>query len=441
LPAAPIEAREQLYFPSSTPSLWLATHHQGDENRARHKHQRGPRTLNEDHSAVGRHRQRLPQRLLEQWGEDEGDNERREIILELRQHITGHAEPEHDPQVEHVLVGGIDADDRKQQHDRKQHAIRDAQKLHPQPDQRQVQQQQQHISHVHAGDDAPEQIGPLSDEQRTRLDAVNDQGAEQQCRHRVAWNAERKHGDDAARDGGVIGRFRARDAFDGAFAKAVGMCGYPLFQGIGHERRGHRPAPGDQTQEESQSAAAKHGPPRGPQSANVGHKPRMRSAMRVLLTTRSTLFNTSVTPNSPMTTARSSMPAERSTDPKVKRSRPLTTSMPTAAVRNPSATISAPFTGEPVIMKRVQTMPRPIRAKFSGGPKRMATVAIVGAKNVITITPSVPATKEPIAAIPRAAPARPCFAIWWPSRQVTTDAASPGMFRRIEVVEPPYMAP
>src|SRR6516225_7709003 len=39
------------------------------------------------------------------------------------------------------------------------------------------------------------------------------------------------------------------------------------------------------------------------QSANVGHKPRMRSATRVLLTTRSTLFNTSVTPNSPMTTA------------------------------------------------------------------------------------------------------------------------------------------
>src|SRR5262249_3763586 len=63
------------------------------------------------------------------------------------------------------------------------------------------------------------------------------------------------------------------------------------------------------------------------QSANVGHKPRMRSATRVLLTIRSTLFNTSVTPNSPMTTARSSMPAERSIDPKVKRSRPLTTSM------------------------------------------------------------------------------------------------------------------
>ena len=153
------------------------------------------------------------------------------------------------------------------------------------------------------------------------------------------------------------------------------------------------------------------------------------------------MLSTSVNPNSPMTTARSSIPAERLTDPKVKRSRPLTTSMPIAAIRNPSAIISTPFTGEPVIMNSVQTTPSTISAKFSGGPNRIATAAIAGAKNVMTMTPSVPATNEPMAAMPSAAPARPCLAIWWPSMQVTTEAASPGMFSRIEVVEPPYIAP
>ena len=44
------------------------------------------------------------------------------------------------------------------------------------------------------------------------------------------------------------------------------------------------------------------------------------------------------------------MPAVRFTDPNVKRSRPLTTSMPIAAARNPSAIVSTPFTAEPVIM-------------------------------------------------------------------------------------------
>ncbi len=41
----------------------------------------------------------------------------------------------------------------------------------------------------------------------------------------------------------------------------------------------------------------------------------------------------------------------------------------------------------------------------------------------------------------RAAPARPFWAMAYPSIQVITDAASPGMRIRIDVVEPPYMAP
>ena len=53
----------------------------------------------------------------------------------------------------------------------------------------------------------------------------------------------------------------------------------------------------------------------------------------------------------------------------------------------------------------------------------------------------VPATKEPIAAVARAAPARPAFAILLPSRAVITDPLSPGVFKRIEVVDPPYIAP
>ena len=41
----------------------------------------------------------------------------------------------------------------------------------------------------------------------------------------------------------------------------------------------------------------------------------------------------------------------------------------------------------------------------------------------------------------RAAPPRPRRAIWLPSMQVTTELASPGMFTRMEVVDPPYMEP
>ena len=40
-----------------------------------------------------------------------------------------------------------------------------------------------------------------------------------------------------------------------------------------------------------------------------------------------------------------------------------------------------------------------------------------------------------------AAPARPFCAMALPSMQVITEAASPGMRIRIEVVEPPYCEP
>ncbi|CAB4536714.1 unannotated protein [freshwater metagenome] len=52
-----------------------------------------------------------------------------------------------------------------------------------------------------------------------------------------------------------------------------------------------------------------------------------------------------------------------------------------------------------------------------------------------------PAINEPIAAVASAAPARPRRAILFPSRAVITDPDSPGVFKRIEVVDPPYIAP
>ena len=74
-------------------------------------------------------------------------------------------------------------------------------------------------------------------------------------------------------------------------------------------------------------------------------------------------------------------------------------------------------------------------------PKDRAKAARGGAKNIRATIPRVPAMKEPKAAIVKAAPARPRRAIWWPSMAVTTEAASPGTLSRIDVVDPPYMAP
>ncbi len=55
--------------------------------------------------------------------------------------------------------------------------------------------------------------------------------------------------------------------------------------------------------------------------------------------------------------------------------------------------------------------PRSARENFSGGPKLSANSAMGGAKRVSPTTATVPATKDPMAAIPNAGPARPFWAI------------------------------
>ena len=70
-----------------------------------------------------------------------------------------------------------------------------------------------------------------------------------------------------------------------------------------------------------------------------------------------------------------------------------------------------------------------------------ACSARAGVKNATSRVPMVPAMNDPIAAVASACAARPRLAILLPSIAVITDADSPGVLSRIEVVEPPYMPP
>ncbi|MNL83832.1 hypothetical protein D3C87_2115950 [compost metagenome] len=71
----------------------------------------------------------------------------------------------------------------------------------------------------------------------------------------------------------------------------------------------------------------------------------------------------------------------------------------------------------------------------------IATSTSQGARKVSPIVAMRPATNEPIAAVARAGPPRPAFAILEPSSAVASEALSPGAFTRMAVVEPPYMPP
>ena len=84
---------------------------------------------------------------------------------------------------------------------------------------------------------------------------------------------------------------------------------------------------------------------------------------------------------------------------------------------------------------------RTMTAKYSAGPNFSAKSTTTGAITVSSSVAIVPATNDPMAAVASAGPARPRFAIRLPSIAVTIVADSPGVLRRMDVVEPPNIAP
>ncbi len=116
-------------------------------------------------------------------------------------------------------------------------------------------------------------------------------------------------------------------------------------------------------------------------------------------------------------------------------------SVPMVPNSRPRAPIMKAFSLDPEPRKLTRINPQRMRDTYSGEANFRAKLAKGGARKSRPKRLIVPAMKEAMAAMPRAGPALPLRAIWYPSRQVTTLAASPGMLMRMEVVDPPYMAP
>jgi hypothetical protein len=136
-----------------------------------------------------------------------------------------------------------------------------------------------------------------------------------------------------------------------------------------------------------------------------------------------------------------SIPSYKKEIPKVSLILPDIMSVPTVLRRRPKIAMIEAFKTERLLRYITKVIPIKIIEKYSGGPNRIANLDKGRASRESAMILNVPPMKEPRADIPKAGPARPFLAIWCPSKQVTTEAASPGILTSIEVVEPPYIAP
>ena len=96
---------------------------------------------------------------------------------------------------------------------------------------------------------------------------------------------------------------------------------------------------------------------------------------------------------------------------------------------------------EPSDRLEITARPNTATEKYSGALKRKANSASGGATSINTAVPNRPATTEAMQAMEIALPARPFFAIGYPSKVVLTADGVPGVASRIAGMAPPNMAP
>ena len=87
-------------------------------------------------------------------------------------------EEEHRIDVEDLVLDAVDADRREQDDDRGEDAVGDAEHLHPEPNHREIQDEEHRVSDVHRGDDPPEDVRVFRDQERPRRDPLDHQGRE-----------------------------------------------------------------------------------------------------------------------------------------------------------------------------------------------------------------------------------------------------------------------
>ena len=183
--------------------------HGDDHDRDRQNdEQQRDRALHEGHETALGKRERLAQLLLHQTTEHEPEQHRRGLQSELDEHVTHEAEERGEVHVRRVVVDRVDADAAEEQ-DRGEHeAIGHLQEAHPQPDQRQVDDDQQQIADPHRGDHAPEEVGVLEHHLRPWNDAVDGHRAHHQRHDGVRRNAQREQRNERGLSARVVRRSR-----------------------------------------------------------------------------------------------------------------------------------------------------------------------------------------------------------------------------------------
>ena len=160
-----------------------------------------------------------PEGGLQHLCQDARQDHRGDGVAELPHEVPDHPEEGHDIDVEGLKPEAVGSDQGAKDDHRPQDVKGDFDDLGPHPDQRQIEDQQHHIADIHAGDDRPDEIRILDEEQRPGLEAVHHQPPQQHRHRRRRGKPEGEKRHEPGGGGGVVRRFRGADPLDRPMAE------------------------------------------------------------------------------------------------------------------------------------------------------------------------------------------------------------------------------
>src|ERR1019366_8689135 len=244
------------YFRLAQPDINLRPNQQ-DADREK---ERADRTLDKGHQIAAGDQQAAPEVFLERRSKHEAEQNWSGVEIETQQDVAYNAYQQGFADLEHVVVGGVDADADEEHRAGIEVAVRNAQKLHPETDHRHVQNDQQDVADPEARDQPPEDVRVLTDELRAGNDAVNNERAQQQRHDGVAGNAQAHGRDEVALHRGMRRGLGACDTLDCAATETLRRLRYLFLGGVGHKGGDRRSGTRNERTEAADEGAADHRP-------------------------------------------------------------------------------------------------------------------------------------------------------------------------------------
>ena len=237
-------------------------HHQ---RRHRHRQDRRRDRSGQKHREIAlADRDGAAELLFRQRPENEPDDRGRNRDVGAAHGVAQRAGDIENTEVEHRTVQAVDAEAREHEDAAVEPGLRDREQAHPEARERQVEHQEHHVADIERRDQAPDQVGIAREQQRPRLQAVLLERDQHDRGGRRRRKSERQQRHQHAGHRRIVGRLRAGDAFDRAFAELLRIFAELLLDRVREEGRDFSAAGGQRAERKSDGGAAQ---PRLPRSS------------------------------------------------------------------------------------------------------------------------------------------------------------------------------